>query len=162
MSINKAALDQASASRKRYRADTPTSLYSIEGEDAVFIAAYLEATKCAEQPDQCPKHGRYTGTNCTYCDWPPLVENPLYSILYAIHQHRTTKSLDAYAEEITSLLATRERESGDRLTVMNTALGVILNYRDVIPPHIVQWAESKVDLSDAEAIPDDDEQGRRG
>jgi hypothetical protein len=41
--INKAALDQASAARKQYRSDAPITLYSIEGEDAVFIAAYLEA-----------------------------------------------------------------------------------------------------------------------
>lgn len=47
-----------------------------------------------------------------------------------------------------------KRESGDRLTVMNTALGVILNYRDLMPPHIVRWAESKVYLSDAESITD--------
>lgn len=22
--------------------------------------------------DVCPQHGSYVGTNCTYCDWPPL------------------------------------------------------------------------------------------
>jgi hypothetical protein len=42
-----------------------------------------------------------------------------------------------------------EREYSDLRTVMNTALGVILNYRDQMPQHIVRWAESKVDLSDA-------------
>lgn len=45
MSINRAALDQAYAARKAYRANTPISLYSIEGEDTVFIAAYLEAAR---------------------------------------------------------------------------------------------------------------------
>lgn len=55
MSINKAALHQAEAARKKYRQDTPVSLYSIEGEDTVFIAAYLEAAKASEQPVDCTK-----------------------------------------------------------------------------------------------------------
>ncbi len=48
MPINRAALDQAYAARKKYRADTPISLYSIEGEDTVFIAAYLEAVNAGQ------------------------------------------------------------------------------------------------------------------
>lgn len=53
------------------------------------------------------------------------------------------REYQAYAE--------KERESeSDLRTVMNTALGVILNYRDMMPRDIVRWAESKVDLSDAD------------
>lgn len=50
--------------------------------------------------------------------------------------------------------AATKRESSDQRTIMNTALGVILNHRDKIPKHIVQWAESKVDLTDYEEIND--------
>jgi len=52
MTINKAALHQAQAARKQYRTNTPLTLQSIEGEDAVFVAAYQEAVAgVAQQPD---------------------------------------------------------------------------------------------------------------
>ncbi len=27
--------------------------------------------------NHCPEHGRFTGTNCTYCDWPPIFSDDI-------------------------------------------------------------------------------------
>ena len=36
----------------------------------------LTKSTTSGQPDRCPTHGQYAGTNCTYCDYPPLFQQP--------------------------------------------------------------------------------------
>lgn len=69
---------------------------------------------------------------------------------YAIHLCK-----QMYQEAVDALRGEAPKREYSNRVLTNTALGVILNHRDVLPEHIVEWASQKIDLSGAEDITDE-------
>lgn len=64
------------------RMDQNGDASTSNGEAACVSAATIAASpasyaagKSERHEDICPQHGRFIGTNCTYCDYPPIFSN---------------------------------------------------------------------------------------